>query len=192
MRCFPSGQIYISIKEPPRGSTIRLMALRLRERLHLSTTLPTTTKALSIITSRPCSMRTDPVRLPSSITISRIRVSTLWSDINASRVSGSSNIKRYRTNDSRVQVPNTSNTQPKQLSLPADSRSTTLTAMTATSRVKYGIPIVSQVWSTTSIASSAMLLMPGDLRLVGCEEERRVRLKLQCTYQSLRRHSRRI
>ena len=89
MQFFPSGLIFTSIKEHLRESTIRLMVLHLRERLHLSTTLPTTTKALSIITSRPCSTRIGPVHSLSSITTLRTRVLTQSLDTNVSQVSGS-------------------------------------------------------------------------------------------------------
>jgi len=86
--------------------------------------------------------------------------------------------------DSRVQIPNTSNTQPKQPSSRADSKSTTPTVTTATLQAKYGIQIVFQPCPTSSTVSSAMSPMPGGRRQVGYEEEREARPHLRYTYRS--------
>lgn len=83
-----------------------------------------------------------------------------------------------------MQIPNTSNTQPKLQSLPADSKSTTPTVTTATPQAKYGTPIVFQPWPTSSTESSVMSPMPGGRRQVGYEEERKARPQLRYTYRS--------
>ena len=111
-------------------------------------------------------------------------MSTQSLDINVSRVSDGLGLEELRMDDSRVQIPNTSNTQPKQLSSPAGSKSTTPTVTTATLQAKCGIPIVFQPCPTSSTVSSAMSPTPGDLRLVGYEEERKARPQPRYTYRS--------